>query len=532
MDQEQEQQNNNTNTGNRLLLLIAMVLGALIGVITASHFQTKQEYVSLNDKLGEVLNLVEENYVDIIDADSIGDRMIAAILSELDPHSIYLSARDAERTNEMMRGNFEGIGVVLHRDGDSTFIGQVLNDGPSAGSGMMPGDLIVAVDGQQVIGMPTDSVIARLRGPSRTKVNIQVQRQSSNLNFTIRRGVVQHKSVVYSDMIDETTGYIVLSTFSTTSHEEFHNALLDLLNRGMKSLIFDLRGNTGGSLESAVGIANELLPAGSLIVYTQGAHHKREDIVARRGGLFTSGPLVVLVDENSASASEVVSGALQDNDRATIAGRRTFGKGLVQGEFSLKDGSSVLLTIARYYTPSGRSIQRPYDQGTDEYYRDYLEQLVKESYADNPTLHVTDSTPYHTVGGRIVYGGGGIFPDQLIPYRKDPTIIYYNHLSSNGILTKVAFNEVRRHAKEWLERYPSLDSFCRHFKVTDNVIDDVVSLGEKAGIPFDSKGLEAQRHLILTMIKAYIGDFLYGQQAFYRIYLPEDEDFKQIRKMQ
>ena len=532
MDQEQEQKNNNTNTGNRLLLLIAMVLGALIGVITASHFQTKQEYVSLNDKLGEVLNLVEENYVDIIDADSIGDRMIAAILSELDPHSIYLSARDAERTNEMMRGNFEGIGVVLHRDGDSTFIGQVLNDGPSAGSGMMPGDLIVAVDGQQVIGMPTDSVIARLRGPSRTKVNIQVQRQSSNLNFTIRRGVVQHKSVVYSDMIDETTGYIVLSTFSTTSHEEFHYALQDLLNRGMKSLIFDLRGNTGGSLESAVGIANELLPAGSLIVYTQGAHHKREDIVARRGGLFTSGPLVVLVDENSASASEVVSGALQDNDRATIAGRRTFGKGLVQGEFSLKDGSSVLLTIARYYTPSGRSIQRPYDQGTDEYYRDYLEQLVEESYADNPTLHVTDSTPYHTVGGRIVYGGGGIFPDQLIPYRKDPTIIYYNQLSSNGILTKVAFNEVRRHAKEWLERYPSLDSFCRHFKVTDNVIDDVVRLGEKAGIPFDIKGLEAQRHLILTMIKAYIGDFLYGQQAFYRIYLPEDEDFKQIRKLQ
>ena len=536
MDSEQKK----TNPANRVLILIAMVLGAIIGVMSASHIYTKKEYVTLNEKMSEVLNLVQENYVDNINVDSVGDRMLAAILSELDPHCIYLTARQTERTSELMRGNFEGVGLVLHRIGDTTFIGQVLDDGPSSNSGLLPGDLIWAVDGENVVGMPGDSVVARLRGPSRSKVKIEVKRHSGNqaqkpsdnLTFTVRRGLVLHKTVVYSDMLDKNTGYIKLSTFSTTSYEEFHSALKMLLYKGMKSLILDLRGNTGGSLESAIGIANELLPKGSLILYSQGAHHPREDVVARSGGLFTEGKVTVLVDEGSASASEVVSGALQDNDRATIVGRRTFGKGLVQREFELQDGSSVFLTIARYYTPSGRSIQRPYDQGTDEYYRDYLEQVIEESYADNPTLHVTDSTPYHTVGGRVVYGGGGIFPDQLIPYRKDPSLIYYNYLANNGILSQAAFEQVRQHAGELLERYPSIDLFCKNFSVTEALIQRVVTLGEEAGIPLDSQSLAAQRHLIGTMLKAYIAEFLFGQEAFYRICLTEDDDLKQVRAMQ
>ena len=528
MDSEQR----NTNTVNRILILIAMVLGAIIGVMSASHFYTQKEYASLNEKIGKVLTLVQDNYVDTIDIDSVGDRMIAAILSELDPHCVYLSARDAERTEELMRGNFEGVGIVLHREGDTTFIGRILDDGPSSASGLLPGDLIWAVDGVQVTGMPADSVVARLRGPSRSKVDITVKRAFVTKTVTIRRGLVLHKTVMYSDMIDRTTGYILLSSFSSTSHEEFHNALSLLLNKGMKSLILDLRGNTGGSLESAVGIANEFLPKGSLIVYTQGAHQLREDVIARAGGLFTEGKVTVLVDEGSASASEVVSGALQDNDRATIVGRRTFGKGLMQREYDLHDGSSVLLTTARYYTPSGRCIQRPYDQGTDEYYRDYLEQLMQESYADNPTIHITDSTPYYTTSGRIVYGGGGIFPDHLIPYRKDTTFVYYNKLSSKGFFTTVAFQQVRQHAEEWLKRYPSIDLFCSKFTVSDAIIQQVVALGEAAGIPLDKSSLNAQRHLIRTIIKAHIGESLYGEQAFYRIYLPEDEDVKQVRSMQ
>ena len=240
--------------------------------------------------------------------------------------------------------------------------------------------------------------------------------------------------------------------------------------------------------------------------------------------------MTVMVDESSASASEVVSGALQDNDRATIVGRRTFGKGLVQREYELGDGSAVLLTVARYYTPSGRSIQRPYDDGTDEYYRAYLERLMEESYAENPTLHVTDSTPYYTVGGRVVYGGGGIFPDKLITYRKDPSFVYYNHLSSKGLISRAAFEQIHLHAQEWLQNYPTLDDFCRHFVVGDNMVQRAVALGEANGIPLDSKSLAAQQRLIKTMMKAYIAESLYGQEAFYRVYLPEDEDLKQVRE--
>lgn len=536
-DMEQEQKN--TNAANRVLILISMVLGALVGVMTASHFYTKQEYATLNEKIGEALSLVQDNYVDSIDVDSVGDRMLAAILSELDPHSTYLSIRAKERTEEMLRGNFEGVGIVLHREGDTTFIGQVLDDGPSSNSGLLPGDLIWAVDDVEVTGMPADSIVARLRGPSRSKVKIDVRRQVSSgghltqrpYSCTIRRGLVLHKTVSYCDMLDNTTGYILLSSFSSTSHEEFHSALKLLLYKGMKSLILDLRGNTGGSLESAVGIANELLPKGSTIVYTQGAHQSREDVIARSGGLFTEGKVTVLVDESSASASEVVSGALQDNDRATIVGRRTFGKGLVQREFDLKDGSSLLLTIARYYTPSGRCIQRPYGQGTDEYYRAYLEQIVDEYYTDNPTMYITDSTPYYTIGGRTVYGGGGILPDRIFPYRKDVTIGYYNRLTSRGILNRVAFDQVRRHVGEWLERYPSVDLFCRYFTVSDQIVQQVVAYGEQEDIPLDKTGLDAHRHLIKTILKAYIAESLFGQEAFYKIFLSEDEDLKQVIKM-
>lgn len=523
-------------SGNIILILIAMVLGMLIGLMFKSHqpAMADGEHQGLQSKMSEVLDLVEHRYVDTLEADSLSEHLVGVMLGELDPHSIYLTARESERTEEMMRGNFEGVGLVLHREDDTTYIGEVMADGPSAGSGLLPGDMVWSVGGVQVsgVGMPADSVVKRLRGPRHSTVDIVVRRNhgaEETIQKTIRRGVVNHRTLLYSDMLDDTTGYILLSSFSSTSHSEFRYALANLLKRGMRSLIFDLRGNSGGSLEAAVGIANELLPSGSLIVYTQGAHQRRENVYAQRGGLFTKGRVMVMVDEGSASASEVVSGALQDNDRATIVGRRTFGKGLVQREYVLSDGSSVLLTVARYYTPSGRSIQRPYSAGTDEYYKDYLEQLMEESYADNPTVHITDSTPYYTSEGRVVYGGGGIFPDHLIAYRKDPSFVYYNRLSAKQVISRTAFNEVKQHAGEWLKRYPDRNAFRRHFEVSEAMVQRMVAMGEAEGVPLDSKGLNAQHRMIRTMLKAFIGQSLYGQEAFYLIYLPEDEDLKQTR---
>ena len=506
-----------------------MVLGVLIGMMFSAH-QAGPSDSALQGKVGEVLDLVESQYVDHVDPDSLSERLLKAMLSELDPHSTYLSARATEQTEEAMRGNFDGVGLVLHREGDTTYVGQVMDDGPSAGVGILPGDMIVSVAGERVSGvdMPADSVVARLRGPRRSKVTVDVLRNGEPHSFTIQRAVIPYHTLSYSAMLDDTTGYIMLSSFSSTSHDEFREALLQLKRQGMRHLIFDLRGNGGGSLQSAVGIAGELLPAGSLIVYTKGAHSRRNDVHSRPGGAFTKGGVTVMVDENSASASEVVSGALQDNDRATIVGRRTFGKGLVQGEFTLRDGSSVLLTTARYYTPSGRCIQRSYADGTEEYYRDYFNQLIDETYADSMTVTINDSTPYRTVGGRIVYGGGGIMPDHPLPYRKDTTFVYYNRLSSKGLISRVAFDYVKRHAAELQARYPDAGSFRRGFTVDEAMVQSLVAEGERAGVPRNAASLAKQRPFIKALLKGEIGRSLFGNQGFFDTYTAFDDDLQQV----
>ncbi len=521
-----------TQVGNAVLVLVAMVLGVLIGLMTSETLGRKSSTLTpLQGKMDEVMALVEANYVDTVDLDTLSEELLSVLLNELDPHSSYLSARETERSAEMMRGNFEGVGIVIHREGDTTYVGQVMDDGPSAQSGLLPGDRLVSVDGREVTGLAADTVVSLLRGPRRTRVDVVVERCGKPMDFKLMRGVVGRQSIPYYDMFDDTTGYIMLTTFSSTSHAEFCQALTELQRKGMTHLIFDLRGNGGGSLQSAIGIAGELLPKGSQVMYTQGAHSHRRNVTVRGRGLFTQGGVTVLVDEGSASASEVVAGALQDNDRATIVGRRTFGKGLVQTDFELSDGSSVLLTTARYYTPSGRCIQRPYGEGTDEYYRDYVQQLMDETYADSAVASIKDTTPYYTVGGRTVYGGGGIIPDRFLTYRKDTTFVYYNQLSSHGLMNRVAFDQVKAHAAELLKRYPDEDAFCRHYEVGEALVQEVVKRGEQMGVARNARSLHAQRGLIANRIKAFIGQALYSDRTFYRILLLEDEDLKKMRKL-
>ena len=516
--------------GNMVLVLTAMVLGVLIGLMTASHENKSATNGSaLQMKVGEVMELLEREYVDEVDADSVGERLLQAMLSELDPHSMYLPVRELEHNEEMMRGSFEGVGLLLHREGDTTYVGQVMDDGPSVNSGILPGDMIVAVKGEPIngVGMSADSVVARLRGPRGSKVDIEVSRLGGKpRHFTIRRGVVPHHTLTYSTMLDDTTGYMYLASFASTSYNEFRSALVDLLDRGMRGLVFDLRGNSGGSLHDAVGIASEFLPANTLVVYTEGVHSRRHNLRTHRDGIFTKGKLVVLVDEHSASASEVVSGALQDNDRATIVGRRTFGKGLVQVEKTLNDGSAVLLTTARYYTPSGRCIQRSYADGTEEYYQNYYEQLMNESYADSMTVAILDSTPYHTVGGRVVHGGGGIAPDVPMAYRKDISFVYYNALSSKGIISRVAFGYLRRNVAALMARYPDADSFRQGFTPGEEMLREVVERGAAAGVKRNESSLRVQRGLIMAMLKANIGMSLYGDRGFYDTYIQHDDDLQ------
>ena len=532
-----EKNDKSTQKGNLLLVLVAMVLGVLVGLMFADTLHRRPSSSPLQGKMDEVMKLVESEYVDRVDVDSLSEDLVALMLSELDPHSTYLSTRETELNAEAMKGHFEGVGLVLRREGDTTYVLQISLDGPSEGVGIQPGDLILTVDGDTVVGLPSDTVVSRLRGPRGSTVEIGVVRHDRHgvpttpLSFKVRRGVVRQLSLPYFDMLDDTTGYVMLSAFTATSHIEFQHALRELKARGMRHLIFDMRGNGGGALSSAVEIAGELLPMGSLIVYTQGAHSRRHNVRAHGGGLFATGRLTVMIDEASASATEVVSGALQDNDRAEIVGRRSFGKGLVQTEFSLKDGSSVHLTTARYYTPSGRCIQRPYDAGTDEYYREYMQQLIDETYADSAVAAVHDSTPYYTVGGRTVYGGGGIIPDRLLTYRRDPTFVYYNRLASEGLMHRVAFECVKRDAAALLQRFPDADAFCRGFQVDEATLQRVVTLGEQAGIARDRQSLQAQRRLITNRIKAYIGQSLYGDAVLYRIMLQEDEDLQKTRQL-
>ena len=517
------------------IVLLAMLLGILAGVMTAPKLDAKywkqQEMESaMSQRINTMLYLIDNYYVDKVDYDSLTDQMMNSLLSTLDPHSAYLTPSAYEQESETMSGHFEGIGLTLYYIGDTVYALHAIAGAPAAKAGLRAGDRIIRVDTTTVSGAgmtaQPQSVVNLIRGPRYSTVELTVQRQGSEKlhTFKVRRDVIHNTSVPAHVMLDNKTGYIRISSFGSITATEFHAALLELQNENMKHLVLDLRGNGGGSLETAIGVCDELLPKGDLIVYTQGEHARRSNIYATSGGLFEENRLTVLIDEESASASEIVAGAVQDNDRGTIVGHRSFGKGLVQRQFPLPGGAAAMLTVARYYTPSGRCIQRPYDMGTDEYYRQYITRIIQNYVAADSILDAEYDTTqtFLTKKGRKVYGGGGIRPDIMLPYFSDTNLIYYNQLIGHRVLEEHMFQQLFEHYDQIISRYPTVEQFVKNYQVDDATWQSILALADKKKITRRTAGINKYGEAIRNRYKANLANAIYGENAYYKIALTGD----------
>lgn len=529
-----------SRSSNTSYVLLAMLLGLVLGVMLApkldpAYWNGHKATGNLTiDRINSMMEIVDQYYVDKVDYDSVSATMMNAFLSSLDPHSRYMPPQEMEKEMELMRGNFEGTGVVLFYYGDTVYAGEVINGSPAQRAGMHPGDRIMRVDSTLVSGAGlcnkgTD-IVNMIRGPRHSEVTLWVQRhgQKQLVPVKIQRDVIAHTSVPAAFMLNRTTGYVFISHFAETTGQEFHDALTRLSAQGMKELVIDLRGNGGGVLQSAIDVADELLPHGDLIVYTQGEHSRRENVRATRGGLFEQGTLTLMIDEFSASASEVLSGAIQDNDRGKIVGRRSFGKGLVQRQFPLPGDASMLLTIARYYSPSGRCIQRPYDKGSDEYYTEYLMRILDGDSAENTS--VGDTVTFLTKKGRKVYGGGGILPDKVLPHTRDTNLVYYNRLLSEKVLSEVLYDQLWLHYSEIIAKYPTYEQFAAGYQVTDADWQRILARADRKGLQRHPGCIARYGAEIRNRYKALIAQALYGGDAYYRIAMPYDNELQSSLK--
>lgn len=476
-------------------------------------------------------------YVDEVNEEELVEKAITSMLEELDPHSTYTNAEEARKMNEPLEGEFEGIGIQFQMMEDTLLVVQPVSGGPSEKVGILAGDRITAVEDTLIAGvkMSTEEIMSRLRGPKGSVVKLTVIRRDIDepLTFEVKRDKIPIYSLDASYMIAPTIGYIRLNKFGANTIEEFQAALSKLQGQGMKDLILDLQGNGGGYLNAAIDLANEFLPQKSLIVYTEGKASKRSEFVAKGNGNFLKGKLVVLVDEYSASASEIVSGAIQDWDRGTIVGRRTFGKGLVQRPIDLPDGSMIRLTIARYYTPSGRCIQKPYVKGEEE---DYDNELVKRlehgelMHADS--IHLPDSLMFKTKRlGRTVYGGGGIMPDYFVPIDTTLYSDYHRDLVAKGVVIKTTLNYIEKNRKALTKSYRKFDDFNHKFEVSNELLDELRKEGEKSGVAFNETEYNTSLPRIKTQLKALIARDIWEMSEYYQVMNQTDNVVQQALKI-
>lgn len=526
----------NKNSNFQISLPFVLCIGLAGGVLLGAGLTNKSGGTEVNrdvQKLREVLSLVKSEYVDDTKTDDLVEEAIVHMLGKLDPHSAYISSKDRISANEDLQGNFEGIGIEFSIFNDTLTVVHAISGGPSEAVGVRPGDRIVKVNEKLIANTKLTNldVMRYLKGPKGTEVKIEVVRKNKKepITFTIIRDKIPQFSVDAAYLVTPEIGYVKVNRFSQNTYQEVHDALTKLRREGMKKLVLDLQGNPGGYMDQAISIADEFLPKGEKIVFTKGQEKKYdEDAMATDKGDFEKGDLIVLVNEGSASASEIVSGALQDNDRALVVGRRSYGKGLVQRPFNLSDGSEVRLTISRYYTPSGRTVQKPYEN-LDEYDKDIVKRYKHGEFFTADSIHFNDSLKYKTLNGRTVYGGGGIMPDYFVPL--DTTLIskYFNELSYANILREFAFNYAEQNNASLKKM--NFAAYQRDFQVGDAMLNQLTVMGKKSKIEPDYADLKKNKKLFQVYLKAEIARRVWGNEAFYPIYNETNEVLQQAIKL-
>jgi len=506
-------------------LLLAIILFCFTNTLLSQIYERSRE--ENEEKFNKALDLIKLFYVDTVNEEKLVESAIIGMLKDLDPHSVYMNAEEQKKANEPLLGSFEGIGVQFQLLNDTIMVISPTAGGPSEKIGIISGDRIVSINGEDATGVKinNDFVISKLRGEKGTKVTVGIVRKGVEgiLEFTIVRDKIPINSIDAAFMLQKEIGYIKLNRFARTTMQEFNEAYDKLKDNGMEKLILDLRGNSGGYLDVSISLSEEFLHKGKLVVYTEGNASPREEYISRKNGKFENGKLVILIDEGSASASEIVSGALQDWDRALIIGRRSFGKGLVQRPFELTDGSLIRLTTAKYYTPTGRNIQKSYDGGVENYNKDLINRYNKGELTTADSIHFPDSLKFFTDGNRVVYGGGGIMPDIFIPLDTTKTSDYYSDLFKKGIFNQFTYNYVDIHRNDIKTMYISFENYKADFKVDDAILDDFYKYAEEKGVIKDEAGINASKEYIIIQIKALIARNVWDYNAYIQMYSTIDD---------